>query len=513
MITLKSLYLGNIDAKNELLNDNDFEKEQFVNAYVIPPSLVIEKFMERDMYFILGLKGTGKTALLRYVAIKLEQNSDAYSAFILFKTEIDEDFRKDFAKAARTGLTENNAEGFEGEDFELVWRWFIYRKLVMVIKEKSISVFEKNHQLENFSSLVLSPVDSGEKSGIMKLIPTIRKGNIEISKDPKLGLEFDWDANGKAKVNFGDLVRKADERFLELTPGADKLNLFFDELELSNNTKKQFQRDSKLIRDLIVAIDRINAIAKKNGYGICSYAAIRSEVQVSVASLGKEINKVLADFGTEILWNRAGVDDENQPLLFVITERLRNALAANGLTEVSRAKIWDNFFPKTIQNNSPQRYILHHSWYRPRDVIRMLKTAQDQYPNEQTFGHQVFDAIKRKYSEASWVEITEELKAKYRSEDIGAIKRLLYGYKQVFSLGEIIQRVSEIKNLYPEIEQLIENHKIQNILIDLYRIGAIGNIDDGNLRFVFRGNDDIMLEQKCYVHNALKAFLSITKYA
>lgn len=53
------------------------------------------------------------------------------------------------------------------------------------------------------------------------------------------------------------------------------------------------------------------------------------------------------------------------------------------------------------------------------------------------------------------------------------------------------------------------------ILRDLYRIGVIGNYSNDSLsgkkkfRFSFRGDDDILLNQKIYIHNALKAHLSI----
>jgi len=59
MIKLKDLYLGNIDAKNELLKNTDFEKEQFMKNFVMPPNLIIDKFINKNKYFVIGLKGTG----------------------------------------------------------------------------------------------------------------------------------------------------------------------------------------------------------------------------------------------------------------------------------------------------------------------------------------------------------------------------------------------------------------------------------------------------------------------
>jgi hypothetical protein len=337
----------------------------------------------------------------------------------------------------------------------------------------------------------------------------MRKGTVEISHDPKIGLEFEWDSSGKAKINFHSLVRKADDLFSQLESDSDGLNLYFDELELNYNNSKQYQRDAKLIRDLVTTIEKINSIARKKSYNLCLYSAIRTEVQTSVNSLGKEINKILGDFGTEIIWNRPGVDISKQPLLNIITQRLKSSTQAEP-EKLTDNQLWEKYLPKMIQNNTVSEYILHHSWYRPRDIVRLLKIAQDQYPDETSFKHYIFDSIRKKYSESCWVEITEELKSKYKSNELDGIKRILYGYKQYFSLYEIRDRIDQIKEFYASVNDLTQTYNAQAILSDLYRIGVIGNIKDKMIRFSFRGDDEILLDQQCFLHNALKAHLTVS---
>lgn len=529
MKKLKEIYLGNIDAKNELLNNSPVERKQFIDAFVPPPNLVIENYLNKGLYYVLGLKGTGKTALLRYISIKLEEDALAFSTFILFKSEIDEESRKSFAKASRASLTETNIDELDSDEYEAVWRWLFYRKLISDIEANDLPVVQRTSSYENFKNIVKAPTVDGEQGGIMRLIPNIRKGNIEVSKDPKLTLDFDWDQSGKAKVNFIRLVKEADEAFKGLLPDEGRINIFFDELELNYFNSKQYQRDARLIRDLIVSIEKINAICKVRGINICLYCAIRSEVQNAVESLGKEINKPLTDFGTEIQWHRADTDDKNQPLLYVIDRRLTQAMPPpvsddtshqpqhggggeqKSEEENAEVTVWTHFFPKLIKNRTPQEYILHNSWYRPRDVVRLLKAAQDQYPNESTFSYSVLNAVRKKYSSASWIEVTEELKANYKADEIEAIKRLLYGFNKIFSLSDIKKRIEEISDLYHEIPRLIQSHRPEKILSDLYRAGVLGNIaKDGRYRFSFRGDDEILLEQRCVVHSALHAHLSVS---
>ncbi|WP_406819447.1 P-loop ATPase, Sll1717 family [Proteus mirabilis] len=385
-----------------------------------------------------------------------------------------------------------------------------------MLTESGIDTFQNNENLSMFHTLMRSEKkEVNGKSCFSKLIPNIRKGNIEISKDPRLNLDFDWDNNGVAKIAFYKLIEKADSAFESLQPSKDSINIFFDELELNYTTKKQYQRDSRLLRDLIITIEKVNAICKRNGFNICLFAAIRSEVLNSVDSLGKEINKPLTDFGTDIVWNRAGVDSIQQPLLHIVEQRINNSREEFGLDVLNPAELWSTYFPKFIHNKKPQTYLLHNSWYRPRDIVRLLLSAQESYGEESAFSTQSLEAIRKRYYSACWVELTEELKAIYKSEEINGIKNILYGYTQVSTIQEISSHAESVAQSYPDTRKLLDKRLIAEILVDLYRIGVIGNYSNESqtgkkkFRFSFRGDDDILLHQKFYIHNALKAHLSI----
>lgn len=513
MLKLKDIPLGSIDAKNEVLSNTPEEIERFLASFVTPPALAIERFYARQRYYIVGLKGTGKTALLRYISLKLEEGGRSFSSFVLFKSEVDEDLRKDFTKAARVQLVEENAEIYDSDDYETVWRWFVYRKIASIIQEGACKPFQENSNLSSFIALVSSEVLSKpESTGFMRLVPKIRKGHIEISNSPKLGIEFDWDEKGRARVNFNDLVRRADKAFKGLQPGTERLNVFFDELELNYGTSKQFQRDARLVRDLIVAVERLNADSKQLGYSVCLYAAIRSEVLNAVESLGKEINKPVADFGSVIQWNRPGLDAAQQPLLSIVEQRVNRARKEHSMPELSNADVWKEYFPAAISQQKPQVYILHNSWYRPRDVVRLLIAVQDQYPNESSFVLQGMEAVRKQYSTASWIELTEELKARYKPAEVDGIKYIFYGYKKISTLHELSVRADLMASQHKETKQLLDRFELRDVLKDLFRIGVIGNIDRKRerMRFSFRGDDEILFDQDVFVHHALRAHLSIS---
>lgn len=509
-LNLKDIYIGNTDAKNELLYGDVDEIENFKKNFVIPPTLTIEDFESRNKYFITGLKGIGKTALLRYVDIKMS-HEDTISNFILFKSDIDEDMRAKISRLSRIELYEYDKEYKDENDYEMAWRWFIYKNILLV-SSKSINFFEKNEAYKNFKNIIESVEDNNKT--ILSMFPRINKGMIKINTSNLINVGLDLEFNKKlSEIKFNSLVRKLDEQFQNLKIIKGRINLFFDELELNYNSSKQYKRDAKLIRDLIIAIERINAITKRNKLNICIYAAIRSEVLYIVDTLGKEINKPISDFGIEILWNRPGMTAIQQPLLSIIEQRINNARQNKSLPTIDSNKIWSIYFPNQILNKEPYIYILHNSWYRPRDIIRLLKIAKEQFPDARDFSPNVLEPIRKKYSSDSWIEMSEELKAKYSADQIASIKKIFYGQKQIWNYSEFKQHVLHIADKYSNIKNLIEKFSIDDILDDLYRVGIIGNINKKTsppkMRFVFRGDSERVQEQDIYLHNALLAHLSI----
>ncbi|MGN4071769.1 P-loop ATPase, Sll1717 family [Burkholderia gladioli] len=516
MLLLRDIYIGSTDAKNEVLANSPEEISRFMRLYVTPPALSIEKFANRQKYYISGLKGTGKTALLRYVALKLDETQNAVSRFILFKSDVDEDMRSDFSKAARVQVVHENSAEADGPDFELVWRWFIYRKIAELVTSESDHSFQRNGKLAEFCELVSSErFAKQEKTGLMRLLPALKRGTVEISRSPKLGLELAWDEDGKARINFNELVYKADQAFEALSPDGRRTNFFFDELELNYSTKKQHQRDSRLVRDLVVTIERLNAVAKRSGFNLCFYAAIRSEVLVSIEAIGKEINKPMADFGSEILWNRSGLFAEQQPLIALIEQRINTSRQEVGLEWLSPSQLWRDYFPPSINETPAQAYILANSWYRPRDVVRLLIAVQEQAPDATSFTHTALQAVRKRYSTSSWVEMTEELRVRYTPEDIEGMKHILYGGKRVFKLADIQARAETTRNNHHDTDELLKKHDVKQILRDLYRIGVLGNYDGKRstgqdiVRYSFRGDDELLLDRPIYVHTALRAYLSV----
>ena len=347
--------------------------------------------------------------------------------------------------------------------------------------------------------------------------PNIKKGTLQIlaaALSAKVGIELEkTPERSYQSISFSEFLQKVERAFSRLN--ADQkgtLYIFLDELELGYMSKKQYQRDSCIIRDLIVSVSYINDFCKKYKFPIKIITSVRLEVLMSISAIGKEINKVVEDFGTLISWHQAGGDDREHPLIRIIMKRL---LFAEELLEIKEniENIRKKYFPnERIQNKTVERYILDNSWYRPRDIVRFLNLAKDHAPNESSFTHSIFDGIRKTYSIKSWTECLEEMKARYNNEQLEALKIIFNGWKREFTSEEFSDRVLACKRQDTRLE-VFKEKKVGELLENLYRVGIIGNkymdFNTMKYRFVFRGDEGLFLDKKMMIHSALVPVFSL----
>lgn len=513
-LKLKDLFVGKTDAKNELINNTLAERERFIDSFLIPENINTDDFINGQRTFVTGLKGTGKTALLRYLSLLIEKSNKAKTAFILFKSDFSEEDKAAFSHAANTFVTVKNEDSDFEEDFTNVWQWFLHRNIVRISKANNNIFFYEDNTWDKYVKCINAPKLGNDESGLHRLLPKLKKGNVEIEGDTefiksKLGLEFDWDDNNKNHVKFSSIARQANELYKKLRPKPNKLIIFIDELELTLSKSKQYQKDIKLVRDLIIGVNNLNVISKLLNYNIHFITAVRGEVLTSIQSSGKEINKPIMDFGVNLKWQQSGDSIKNHPLIKVINKKIQSTEKQLGFDVISSdEEIWLKYFPSKIRNHSAQDYILHRTWYRPRDIIRILNLAQQQFPNETSFNGNVFEAITKEYSTQSWIEHAEELRTSFSITEIEGIKKLLTSLKCPFTFNQILD-VSETKRkYYSDVDQLLNKYKIGDILSILYRVGIIGNTGQ-KVRYSFRGDDELVIENKMKVHDPLWSYLSI----
>lgn len=512
-LRIKDIFIGKTDAKNELIESSNQEILAFKSGFLMPDNVIPEDFFSGKRYYITGLKGTGKTALLRYLSICVNENEKCHSSFILFKSDIKEDKRSELENIADIiNRGKDSLGGFK--DFEQPWMLFLFQRIVKLCEDRSIQLFQNDSHWKEFRKTILASMNLKKKEG--SLFPKITHGKVSLdAKYVKAEVDLDFNNNTQdpiPNIDFDSLISDCETAYQKLTPGGEKLYLFIDEMELSLGTETQYQRDIDLIRDLVLSIDRLNRMSRSRKYPIYCITGIRQEVLAATQSTGKEINKSISDFGIALRWQQFSGNDARHPLIKIIIKRLM--YAEEGLPKNQRAtesQIWDRYFPSEIDRKPIRKYILDQTWYRPRDIVRILAIAQQQFPNEEMFSENVFSSINKNYSVESWTEQEEELRTKYSKTDIKGIKHIFMGLSNPFSYNEVLSHSQELRGMYESVNSVLLKYKLGDILSHMFRLGIIGNSEANAMRFSFRGDEELLIEKPMMVHRALWNVLSIKK--
>lgn len=148
---LKDIHFGSIDAKHDIEGRSPEEIQYFEDTFILPPNVDINDYLLSKKYYISGLKGTGKTALLRYIQIKAEKLGYKTN-FILFKSDFDTYERKAFHNSlmAEVPRAPENSDDILDYDYEQAWRMYFYQTIVTLAKNDRLTPFQDNAIWKDF---------------------------------------------------------------------------------------------------------------------------------------------------------------------------------------------------------------------------------------------------------------------------------------------------------------------------------------------------------------------------
>lgn len=510
-LPLKTLIWGKTDAYNELL---EYGIEQFARSFLPNNTYNIESFLNGTKYYIYGGKGTGKTAFLKYLECELCGSPENLIIPIRYKSEFDSDDKSDLLKASiPCNIQEEVIEKVdfsEAKDCIIAWQLYLISRVIKGLNnDGEYKIFDNNREYSTITQLIKSIYSEHTQ----RIIPKINKGCVSVNLSTLKGLSAELELEiglekEHKRVNYQKLAKKTIELFgmLNLISSSNKVWILFDELELSVKSKKMNQRDIELVRDLIIAIERLNDMCRKKSYPISIIASVRSEVINSVYSSGYEINKPIEDFGKEISWYIRGGKYCDSPLIEMIEHKIRASEESNGIFD--DGDIWSKYFPPTINDMESKEYILRYTWHRPRDVVRMLGIAQENAGDSDLFTQDIFDKSMRDYSEKSWNEIAEDLSLIYDNNDLKVIKKLFTNIPVPFTFGDLNKRLDDLGEIFNFVEDFQRRHRLIDVLEQLFDLGVIGNSGQRML-FKFLKDGDLDPTGKMIIHVPLRNYFAV----
>ena len=512
-IKIKDIYAGKPDAKDEI----DFGGlEEFIKTYVVAEHFNIESLISGTNCFITGFKGTGKTALLFYLDNKFKEiDESTCSSFIFFKEEFTDTKRSELESIARRILSSISVEKnalVDNQEFEYIWRWLLFKRIVSDNEEYNRGLFIDDENWEKFENVIgkIKSPNNKRKFTIPKKIK-MAVPYVEPSTQSVITPEVEVDLQNTSDDNylkFMEVIDEAERLLMNATRTDIPYYIFVDELEAYYGNISVFKRDLCLIRDLIFTVKRFNSnfstINMKCTKIICS---VRSEILTAISRfiVTKELNKVTAGFAVPLMWNYGNTSSYMHPIIQILLKRIA---VCEGCVNPDYKKVYERWLPENIHGIEPANYILNNSWCKPRDIVRLITTVQNSiYNSSKAFTQSVFDSIVKTYSEDSLIEIKEELRALYDTDQIDTIINCFMGYKTTFSVSQLKQR---IKTYFQG--SILEAHFTQ-VIDDLYRLGFLGNFlpVSKTYRWQHKGDSRVILseEWRLVVHYALHGALSL----
>lgn len=524
-MTINDIYAGKPDAGDEI---RERGYDEFASNYIQPTGVNIDGLASTKYgtpFFIIGDKGTGKTALLHFLEKYIcTVDEAACPSFLYFESDYSQVKRAKFdeiSKTISTSVLIDNTIATEGIniecDFSYIWRWQIYQKIITDNEAFNGGLFnDEDNSWSNFVAEV-GKVSKTIDNGRMRIPAKI---SVTVTSNPQLGTitpGLEIEPIDFSKCNFH--ASKGYRDFVEIIDRADALlnnvkrtdipyYIFIDELEAYRGENDRFYRDLRMIRDLLFTVKKMNDIFQDGTKFICS---IRPEILNAISRFVQpnQLHKIMQGYDERLIWEYTNTNSFKHPIIGILLQRIRNAEEKKQQQTLSDDEIIKKWFVPSVYNTHICTYILDNTWHKPRDIVRLLLSAQARNSkNSNMFNQYVFETFMPEYSKQCLVEVREEMFALYTPEDVEQIFNCLQGFKSTFTYQEICDRAHR---LYPD---SIFARNTYTVLSDMYRIGILGNSlsSDKSPRWEYKQQHRLITDDpwKIIIHPSLHIELSVS---
>ena len=495
---ISKIDFGPIDARHDFAPKKD-QGVLLSKVFVNPFGIDIEEYKNGKKCFIFGIKGSGKSTILRIVRDKVRKSSG--TELIYFSDLVEnEDENHENNKVLSSEISGKNLN----QDF---WRSFF-----MVIIAKYIARYDLNLSSKKFLKYVYTQATGKEGSfqSIISTYPHLKNWAAKINNGlASVELEGDFKKSGNISFFYDSALALLKDINLR-----KPLYIFIDELEIRFSTSEKFDRDVRAAAALVKEVRSLNEFFRIEDIPIYVICAVRKEVSQRI--LGQDAAKIVRDLGYELSWQRPAwsAKDKNyyHPLFEIVLRRIYasknpNQPSANSDNLISTEQEYFNF-----QNKGwSQKYILDLTTYRPRDLPILFANAKKFDGLKSSFSVDTFTRKLRKgYRDDLWSDFAEALRTEHSEAEVNLLKRIYFSLPTYFKINDIIRKSDDF-SIDPESASLVERISINdwaNHLKNLYELGALGwseIIDDEErIHFHFRGDTDgLQLSKTNYIVKVL----------
>lgn len=489
--TTSGFFIGAAEAEGEANNTTITLSEVFEDFLDILSQLNNEKFI------VTGRKGSGKSAIGEYLySIALDEPN----LFCTFIKKSDINIEKIIQIGEEHGLIIQS---------ELLFKWVILTQLLKLIcKNENTNKLKERKDLKLFLERNRGFIDIKNA----EILETIKENGIQVNLE-YFKRFYTASANKKwtikeSKAEFYKLLPYLEETILSILKKDTENDyiLIFDDLDIGYSSKSETSLNS-LAELLRVAKYYNNEIFGRNALDSKIVILLRNDITKHLR-FNADTAKIFASYAVELNWYEEAYKSQEDSLKLkqFINKRIKANFIKKGW--FINEKPWEEFIDETEfipyggNSKSSFKYIIDHTFFRPRDLILVFKDI-DRYKFPIPISRANMNILIGNYANQIILEIQNELTAVFTSKEITSIFDVLKQYqdKKPFAYSTIL---SDLRNLGFQ-----EN--ADSVVDELFYYSLIGNINDSSdvcFKFREKGSEicKINMNEKFILHYILKVY-------
>ena len=460
-ITTRDFYFGTVEAEGE--NKKGLSLVDYFEDY-----LGILRDMDQERFIFVGRKGTGKSAIAKYLKDRSDKENNSFAAILKMS---------DFSKEK---VIQNSEEDIS---CEMIFEWLILVNLTKLIVKSNSSTYTNEYtKLKNFLERNTGSVDidkleineriisQGVNFDVLKHIPVFKTA-IENNIDKRL-----------TKAPFYKMINPLKDILKKILSFQDSKDnefwLMFDDLDVNYKINDETSNDTIMNLLRIVKEYNTNILNEAN---VKILVFIRKDIKDIIVSKYNDSAKLFNSYSININWYTEENDENDIPLKRMINKRIGLNFKEKQL-EYDKKNPWNSLFYNSYADKPSFKYVLDLTFYRPRDVITFLsevtKCAFDWPISEANF-----NKIVNNYLKTNFDEISSELSLYFNDNDkdkLFEIFRLIAKHGRKYTRQEVEKKLVNL-------DCKLQSDKIVDLLLDY---GLLMFLDDnGKVRISYREQD------------------------
>lgn len=458
-LPIGKIEFGEPDANVEYYASNTNDSKPFyVECFFDAPGVNIDKLKTGEKYIIKGQKGTGKTAILRYLAENIFTVENGFqSEFFTFKSSIlDEDEIREIGSFFH-GVSDSDLHNLR--HYQHIMKRIIIFVCISKLKNNDISSFDD--EFKNDSGLK-SYVEKIANSSIGDLVSLAFNSAKTALKAASVKLHTD-----SIKINQTTILKSGNDDLIKyfkkiyLRGGVKPIRIFFDELHFAYRNVDSLRNDAMLVRDTVFAAQSLNESFAKDRIDTRVYVSIRSEYLEHPVISQADVSYTIESAGEAIDWGEFN-DDSSHPLFGLIAKRFQKHFKGSQFSQADLFKIY-------LKRHEAER-LLRHFWSRPRDVVRFFKILANHCPNKIAISKKEIDNCINKFAKESWLEYKSALSAFISEGGFGVLDDILETHADRQFDGYWFSRDEFEKIVEPLYENSLNNKSFSGSKSDFIRV-------------------------------------------